>query len=399
MSGFCRHCDRRGVRCGAAACAAADPARPYTLDACRPCWVRLSRRPPGQAAAPVGPCRHLGAPTGETVVCPTCRGHTELKLFSCAVHGDCTSRTPAPGHACCPCPEHAPEPFALVAPLGTAGRPCPWEGRARKRPWHFKATAIIPHLDTLDLLAVCLDLTRMQTEPPYVVVVDTGSPPAVCAELETWRAADLEIHYVRGNGWTNSSEPVCAALDLGMARVNTEFVFLTHSDVFLARRDSLAWLLGQCSATCPVVGYEMSERSWVTTLWQGMVSHTFTALHAETVVRAGVTWHMQRARWLLGMGRDYNARGWPDTETGFNLALKEAGLPVKILGPEPNYQRHSTENFDHARSLPGLRAYGRNSDLHRKAEAYGAPALAEARARATDWRASAPAQTLPQMRK
>jgi hypothetical protein len=49
----------------------------------------------------VGDCRHLGGPTGATVRCPTCRGGVELKLFACAVYGECTPGKCAPGVACC----------------------------------------------------------------------------------------------------------------------------------------------------------------------------------------------------------------------------------------------------------------------------------------------------------
>ena len=46
-------------------------------------------------------CPHLGTPTGETVTCPTCRGHVELKVLACALHGRCTPSRAAPGVACC----------------------------------------------------------------------------------------------------------------------------------------------------------------------------------------------------------------------------------------------------------------------------------------------------------
>jgi hypothetical protein len=335
---------------------------------------------------PRPPCRHLGPATGTTVACPPCAGRTQLKLSACAVHGSCLPQSRAPGSVSCPCPAYDPATFRMVAPLGAQGSPGAWEGRGARRPWHYRVTAVVPHLDTLDLLGTCLDLVRAQTEQPYTVVVDTGSPPDVCRELEGWRADDLEVHFVRGNGYTHSSEPVAVALDLGFARCNTEYLFLTHADVFLRRQDSIAWLIDQCSSASPVVGYEMSERSWATDAWRGMVSHTFTALHAETVIRRGLTWHMQRGRWMLGLGRDYNANGWPDTETAFNMALREAGIEPRVLGPEPNFARQRNEWFDHVRSLPGLKAYCAGSLAHRRAEADGALALTEARSRFRAWR-------------
>lgn len=47
------------------------------------------------------PCRHFGEPTGETVRCPSCRGHVEVKLFRCGVYGECTTHKVVGGTACC----------------------------------------------------------------------------------------------------------------------------------------------------------------------------------------------------------------------------------------------------------------------------------------------------------
>jgi hypothetical protein len=54
------------------------------------------------AAAKPDPCPALGAPTGETARCPTCRGVVHLKVFACGVFGACTLGTRAPGvKGCC----------------------------------------------------------------------------------------------------------------------------------------------------------------------------------------------------------------------------------------------------------------------------------------------------------
>jgi hypothetical protein len=340
------------------------------------------------AAPPVPlPCVHLGAATGQTVECPSCPANkVRLKTFSCVIHGTCTQGKRAPGLACCPCPDFEPDTFRLVAPLGTADQPLRWEGRCPKRPWQFRVTAVVPHLDTPEPLAVVLDLLRLQTEPPYLLVIDTGSPPAVCRELERMRGPDCEVHFVRGHGYLHSSAPVTVAMDLAMALCRTEYLYTTHADVFLRRRDYLEWLLAQCSAACPAVGYEMSPRSWATQEWRGMVSHTASMLHVPALRRAGVLWNMEYAYELAGwVGRAAN--GWPDTETGMNLVLRRAGLRPKIIGPERNYSRHEDENIDHPRSYPGTRAYSPGSAYHARAAAWMADALAQARARAARWRA------------
>jgi hypothetical protein len=370
------------------------PGAAYTLEQCRRCFLFYHDDAANRAWGGPGlhgqprrlPCQFRGAATGNMVSCPACKGSVQLKTFACSRHGSCTPVKKAPGTACCAdCADYEPDTYSLVAPLGTRDQSLRWEGRSPRRPWQYRVTCILPHLGALDLLETCVGLLRCQTEPVYLVVVDTGSPPALCQDLEKLRDVDLEIHYVRGNGYTHSSEPVAVALDLGMARVNTEYIFLTHEDVFLKRRDTVSWLVGQCSAECPAVGWEMSPRPAAAGQWRGMVSHTCTVLHAPTMRRIGASWHMQRGRDLLGLGADYRANGWPDTETALNLVLRAQGVVPKLLGPEPNYTRHQTDHFDHARSLPGQRIYSPGSAFHRVAESYGSQALAEARQRLQKW--------------
>jgi hypothetical protein len=377
-------CGQRGARCDEHAC--------ELEGVCRVCW--LYHHDPAYrrlwGGAPLGPnrdlpCVHLGAPTGETAGCPTCAGRVELKLFACAVHGRCTRGKAAPDVPLCPCPDHEPDTFRRVAPLGTADLPCRWEGRSPRRPWHWRVSAVVPHLDTVEPLRACLDLLRLQTEPPYLLVVDTGSPPAVCAELEGLRAPDCEVHFVRGHGYIHSSGPVTVAMDLGQALCRTEFMYATHTDVFLKRRDYLAWLLAQCSAGCPAVGYEMSPRSWATDQWRGMVSHTASMFHVPTLRRLGVTWNMEHSYELAGwVGKP--AQGWPDTETGMNLVLRRAGVSPKLIGPETNYALHEDANLVHVRSYPGTKAYSPQDPYHARAAGWMAGALAAASERAARWR-------------
>lgn len=60
-----------------------------------------------------GACRHLGEERG-LVLCPTCAGKVELKVFACAVHGECTALKRVDGvKGCCQgCQEYErPDPF------------------------------------------------------------------------------------------------------------------------------------------------------------------------------------------------------------------------------------------------------------------------------------------------
>ena len=49
---------------------------------------------------PRGPCAHLGAEVRQ-LVCETCTGKTRIKVFACAIHGECTVGKQLEGLACC----------------------------------------------------------------------------------------------------------------------------------------------------------------------------------------------------------------------------------------------------------------------------------------------------------
>ena len=103
-----------------------EPWAAYTLDQCRLCWLYHhdldyrelwdSQSPTAAAAGPLA-CRHRGSTTGETVVCPSCRGAVTLKLFACAIHGRCTQARAAAGIPCCAtCVDRAPQPTSADPP-------------------------------------------------------------------------------------------------------------------------------------------------------------------------------------------------------------------------------------------------------------------------------------------
>lgn len=380
-------------------CVKSHPDPAATAYRCSDCAMELSglghkfRRP--------GLCVHLGDQV-RTVECGGCTGRVSLKVYCCEKRGEATLSRKLHGVAavCDQCLHWSPAPptspatasnstsetikdtFSLVSPIGTGLKV---QGIAAKKPWEYSSTAIIPHLNTPDYLRVLIELLRLQTKPPYIVVVDTGSPAKSADAIEQLRSDDVEIHFIRANGYCHTSEPVCVALDVGFARVNTPLIFLTHTDCFPTKRNALEWLGNQVSEACPVVGWEMSERSWITTDWKGMVSHTFTMLHARTMREIGASWHMGRARDQLGLDAGYRQDGWPDTETAFAYCLRAAEVPVKLLGPEVNYERQVTEWWDHGRSLTGTRLYGVGTSAGEAVGAYAGDALADARARVLEW--------------
>ncbi|MEQ1862996.1 MAG: glycosyltransferase family A protein [Chthoniobacteraceae bacterium] len=258
----------------------------------------------------------------------------------------------------------------LVAPLAGG-----FTGTSRS--WAHRVTACIAHLETPEPLRVCIELLRAQTERPYIIVVDTGSSLGTQAELAQMRAADVEIHLVRGHSYRHASEPVAVALDLAHARCHTEFLFHTHSDVFLQRFDFLSDLLALCTAANPVVGYRMTERHHPD--WKHMVGHTSLMLHMPTINRAGAQWSMQRAHDRYGIPWCTGKPGWPDTETGFNYDLWAAGIaPLFIEGQEKNFECFRDANINHVRSYPGAKQY---SPAHfARAEIWMRQAMDEARA-------------------
>jgi hypothetical protein len=347
----------------------------YDVTQCLACWrhahalpldgqvgsASLSRRPPRVEI----PCRYLGGEATREVP-QHGRGHPGPRRFrKCGIFGLCTVTQEVPDYPCCGnCEMREPDTWSLVAPLGTRGRPGQFQGRLPQRPWSYRVSVCIPHLETIEPLRLVIELLRLQTVTPYIIVVDTGSSPATCEKLEVMRSEDVEIHYVRSNGYVHPSEPVAVALDLGHAACHTEFLYHTHSDCFVRRRDWLEWLLRRCSAECPCVGYEMSERTG-TREWVGTPSHTSTMLHMPTMRRIGMSWSMQR--WYEHYGvPPATVSAWPDTEAGLRLSLDLAGITPMLIDEttcpgaqhERNYTRDCDVNVDHVRSFPSRSVYG-----------------------------------------
>jgi len=268
----------------------------------------------------------------------------------------------------------------LVAPSDIPGKR--WEGVIAKKPWEYQVTATMAHLNTPETVPTVIELLRLQTVRPYILVVDTGSSEEHLARLMDCEAEDVEIHCLRAHAYRHSSEPVGVAQDLAYALVQTEYMFNTHTDCFLRRRDYLKYLLTMCSAQCPAVGYEMSPRDWLTDLWEGMVSHTATMVHVPTVHRIGASWNFNRAHTQFGVPR--STQGWPDTETCFNLCLRAAGIAPRLIGHETNYERHCDDWVDHPRSYAGSKEYA--PEYHEKAKGWVEDALREARERIAEWK-------------
>lgn len=55
-------------------------------------------------------CIHRGESTGERVICQSCPGRVERRLFACGIYGQCTQGMSVPGFACCrSCTDYSPK--------------------------------------------------------------------------------------------------------------------------------------------------------------------------------------------------------------------------------------------------------------------------------------------------
>lgn len=273
----------------------------------------------------------------------------------------------------------------LIAPLrDVAVRDKPWEGACLKKPWDFQVTAVIPVLDTPETLAVAIDLLRLQTNRPFIVVIDTGSTDEKLLEVQQMRAADVEVHSIRLNGVRHPSDFPAMAMDLAFSICRTPYLFATHADCFLRKQTLLAEMTELCTDAVPVVGYELSPRQHPD--WKGMFGHTCTMFEMQVMDRIGAGWSMRRLAALYGL-ENHEPRpdkpNWPDTELLLNYIIREHKIEPLLIGHEENFIRNKDDNIDHCRSLTGALLY--NPEHYQKALAWAEEAMTEARQRINAW--------------
>ena len=294
---------------------------------------------------------------------------------------------------------------AFVAPIrGVDWREYPWQGIINKKPWQYNVTAAIVHIDTPDLLATVLDILRAQTERPFLHVIDSGSLEKHRAKLEKmeYESDDLEITYLRPRAWKYSSEPVSASMDCAFALCKTEYIYATHTDVFLKRQDHIEWLLSKCDKNTPAVGYQMSPRIWTRDLWKRILSHTSSLYHMPSMRKYGVSWSMQAASEAVsGIAADPLKASWPDTEVNVGLCLHRAGIgerwlddqdptsenpSVLMIGTEPNVP-YEDNWLEHVRSTTLHNLYDGDGRYHDRSnrKLLLAAAMLRAQQRIAEW--------------
>lgn len=234
----------------------------------------------------------------------------------------------------------------------------PWEGNCQKKPWEYNVTAVIPCLDTPEFVEICVKLLRLQTEKPFIIVIDTGSKEEELEKICSLRAQDLEVHSLRLNGVLHPSDYPAMAMDAAFSLCRTTYLFATHADCFIRRRDFLEDLLNKTKEISPVVGYEMSPRAHSD--WKGMVSHTATMYHMPTMDKIGFAWSLRKLANIYDI-KNYKPNpltpGFPDTEILGNYQLRYYKVEPLLIGSEDNFCRHKDDNIDHCRSITSGKLY------------------------------------------
>lgn len=277
-----------------------------------------------------------------------------------------------------------------IAPLRNVSlMKSPWEGDCSKKPWEYAVTAAIPVLDTFESLNICIEILRLQTIKPFIVIVDTGSTGDNLKDILNLRSEDLEVHSIRTNGVLHPSDFPAFAMELAQTLCRTEYLFATHSDVFLKKRNFLENLLEICGPKeinkYPVVGYEITPRKHSD--WEGMISHTASMYHIKTLDEIGFGWNMRRLASMYDL-KNHKPNpmmpSWPDTEILGNVILRQNKIPTKIIGKESNFQRNNDENIDHCRSITSGLLY--SPEYYKKAKEWYELAKKEALDRIKKWK-------------
>lgn len=264
-----------------------------------------------------------------------------------------------------------------------------WQGSIHKKPWQYLITAVIPILDHSNETEVCVELLRLQTCKPYIILVDTGSTEDHVTKTLPLRGPDLEIHTIRRQAAVGPSDVIANALDLGFSIAETPYVFTTHQDCFLKTRTLLEFMAYQLPGKA-AVGYQLTERPHRD--WQSHLGHTCTLFDLATWDRIGATWSLRRAPALQGLGRHHPGvaiDAFMDTEATMNYCFSHAKVETAIIGTETNYERNQDEFIDHCRSLVCSSLY--SAEHHTAALGWSRQAMLEAWERIRTWKASGPA--------
>ena len=271
-----------------------------------------------------------------------------------------------------------------------------YTGILKRKPWDYQLTVAIPHIETPEMLRVCVALLRCQTMRPYILIIDTGSTsPESLATLADLAGEDCEAHYLRSHGWRHASEPVAVAMDLAMCLCRTREMITTHADCFLTARAAVEDLYIRASlGGSPFAGYRLTDRDhWrfpddrPCKDYRWMLGHTFSLIDVGFCRANGIQWDLSAG--CRVMGWEWGTAATPnivDTEVFFNYGIRDCGIDPLIIGEEKNYQRNRNAHFDHVRSAPSAQLYlSPQHELRKKQDRWKKIALREARGRLREW--------------
>ncbi|MCA9065183.1 MAG: glycosyltransferase family 2 protein [Planctomycetaceae bacterium] len=346
----------------------------------------LPDRPSGQSAPILpdhstrGKCSHLRS---KRSCCDT--------LYVCREFGSCSLMPVRDDIPCCEsCERWVPE--KAWAPNAGKFADRPWEGPYRRKPWGYAVTVAIPVVNAAEACAVIVDLLRLQTEPPFILLIDTGSDAEQFDQLQQLRAEDCEVHSLRINGVQHPSDFPAMAMDVAFTLCRTPYLLATHADVFLTGRGVVAELLQLCRDGNPVVGYEITERPHSD--WPGMVGHTLTMFDIVAMDRINAGWSMRRLLANYAHPDGYStdrgispatAPNWPDTELLINYQCRAAGLTPLIIGREKNAARTQDHRIDHCRSWASAQLYASGGRYAESVSGWLEDGIEKAKARISDW--------------
>ncbi|WP_248750595.1 glycosyltransferase [Pseudomonas sp. MWU15-20650] len=191
---------------------------------------------------------------------------------------------------------------------------------------------VLVNYKSLELTKTCLAFLRdaLQGENPPVFVVDNNS-------------GDASTDYLRTVNWINLIERKPErreagniahgrALDLALGKVETEYIFLLHTDTFIYDPDIFALMISQCTAQRDVAAVgcvEQLDRGFIRSAWR-VTSRFFKHYTRRSLLALGVNARAPkpyRETHLKSFCTLWNAR-----------LIKRHGFHFQMDGRNPGYE-------------------------------------------------------------